>query len=369
MNILYIGSFGATSFCESSNKNNSGHISGTVISLKNTLSSLRYLYPNFQIHSLDTNLLRFYSGSFIQLFGHVCFLIRYFIKACISVYRSDSVIFNSSPHGFFYLSPLIFVCILLRRNYALRCFGGRKIFDVPLPHRLFNRLTIAFANVIFLQTQISCSSLKAKCQNANIVWLPTARSAPDVQFIKNQSSLGTNFSRRFIYMGHIREDKGITYLINAFKHYLPPSYTLHLYGPIWAELNSTQPYELHSLISGVENIQYKGVVEPDEVLGILSTYDCLVFPTVSIAEGYPGIVIEALSIGLPVIASRWPSLVEILDSSNSLLVQPNSSSSISQAIEKYSSSELLRKNLHFGSLKSFARFNLEEQTKTIINNV
>ena len=50
---------------------------------------------------------------------------------------------------------------------------------------------------------------------------------------------------------------------------------------------------------------YKGVLQPEEVLTTLRKYDVLIFPTHYEGEGCPGILVEALSVGLPIIASNW----------------------------------------------------------------
>ena len=50
---------------------------------------------------------------------------------------------------------------------------------------------------------------------------------------------------------------------------------------------------------------YKGVLQPEEVLGTLKKYDVLIFPTHYEGEGCPGILVEALSVGLPILASNW----------------------------------------------------------------
>ncbi len=51
--------------------------------------------------------------------------------------------------------------------------------------------------------------------------------------------------------------------------------------------------------------RYKGVLAPDKVIETLKQYDALIFPTHYDGEGCPGILIEALSVGLPIIASDW----------------------------------------------------------------
>ena len=50
---------------------------------------------------------------------------------------------------------------------------------------------------------------------------------------------------------------------------------------------------------------YGGVLQPNEVIPTLRKYDALIFPTHYEGEGCPGILVEALSAALPIIASDW----------------------------------------------------------------
>lgn len=50
---------------------------------------------------------------------------------------------------------------------------------------------------------------------------------------------------------------------------------------------------------------YRGVLQPNEVISTLQKYDALIFPSHYDGEGCPGILVEALSASLPIIASDW----------------------------------------------------------------
>ena len=50
---------------------------------------------------------------------------------------------------------------------------------------------------------------------------------------------------------------------------------------------------------------YRGVLQPNEVIPNLQKYDALIFPTHYEGEGCPGILVEALSAALPIVASDW----------------------------------------------------------------
>ncbi|MGM9795787.1 MAG: glycosyltransferase family 4 protein [Candidatus Aphodosoma sp.] len=58
-------------------------------------------------------------------------------------------------------------------------------------------------------------------------------------------------------------------------------------------------------LSNIEIFTYKGVLQPNEVIPTLHEYDALIFPTHYDGEGCPGILVEALSAALPIIASDW----------------------------------------------------------------
>lgn len=174
--------------------------------------------------------------------------------------------------------------------------------------------TVLRADVFFLQTKALMHYFSQF--QANIQQLPTSRDLPE---IKKES----NFKKRFIYLGHIKESKGIELLEQAVQQ-LNDSYIIHAYGPIHNEKYRTQL----SI--------YQGLLAKEEVHKVLSQYDVLVLPTWFSGEGYPGAIIEAYSLGIPVIATRWKSIPEIVeDQKTGLLIQPQSLEELLIAIEHF----------------------------------
>jgi glycosyltransferase involved in cell wall biosynthesis len=71
----------------------------------------------------------------------------------------------------------------------------------------------------------------------------------------------------------------------------------------------------------------------DDVPDILAAADLFVFP--SLYEGFPGAVIEAMALGLPVIASQLPTLQELVeDGCSGLLVPPGNPARLAEAIRR-----------------------------------
>ncbi len=64
----------------------------------------------------------------------------------------------------------------------------------------------------------------------------------------------------------------------------------------------------------------------------LSKYDEVLLPTYYPGEGYPGIIIEAYSVGIPVITTKWKSIPEIADDTCALFVEPRSAQALYEAM-------------------------------------
>jgi len=172
--------------------------------------------------------------------------------------------------------------------------------------------TVLRADIFFLQTKALMHYFSQF--QANIQQLPTSRDLPKIK-------KKPNFKKRFIYLGHIKESKGIDLLEQAAKQ-LDTSYTIHAYGPIHEEKYQTQL----SI--------YQGLLAKEDVHQTLSQYDVLVLPTWFSGEGYPGAIIEAYSLGMPVITTHWKSIPEIVeDQKTGLLISPKSIEKLLAAIQ------------------------------------
>jgi glycosyltransferase-like protein len=73
-----------------------------------------------------------------------------------------------------------------------------------------------------------------------------------------------------------------------------------------------------------------GVVSADELPMLYHCADAFVFP--SLKEGWGLVVLEAIASNLPIITSNIPPFTEFLDNSHALLVNPESSEAIAQAM-------------------------------------
>ena len=97
----------------------------------------------------------------------------------------------------------------------------------------------------------------------------------------------------------------------------------------------------------------------------LNAADFFILPT--LAEGCCNAIIEAIACGLPVISSDLPFNRDILDESNSILVDPTDITSIQEAIVRLYENIDLRKQLSYGSIQKAKSLAKEWHAVTNVN--
>lgn len=164
---------------------------------------------------------------------------------------------------------------------------------------------------------------------------------------------------RFVYLGQVRPSKGAFELVAAAEH-LPESATLDVYGPFFDGIDET-------LFRGLETrVEYKGIVDPDEVIATLRNYDALVLPSKASTEGYPGIILEAFSIGIPVIATNIGGIPEMIDERCGILVEPGDNEALVHAMHRLAEDKTTYHKLCKGALEARERFSAEYWTEWLV---
>ena len=80
-------------------------------------------------------------------------------------------------------------------------------------------------------------------------------------------------------------------------------------------------------------VNYKGIIDYDKTVEVLSNYFVMLFPTFYYGEGFPGNVVDAYNSGLPIIATDWLYNKDVIcDGRNGVLVPINSPESLASAI-------------------------------------
>ncbi len=81
-------------------------------------------------------------------------------------------------------------------------------------------------------------------------------------------------------------------------------------------------------------VNYVGFVAGPDKDALFRRCDCLCFPSLYPAEGQPVTIIEALAFGLPVIATRWRGIPDLLAGADAYLIEHQDPDAIAHAVEE-----------------------------------
>ena len=198
------------------------------------------------------------------------------------------------------------------------------------PMRQIITRLLGMAAGIFGQTRQMNQTL-AGLGLANLYYLPGYRAANDAL---PRPRAGRAGQLRLIFLSQIKEEKGTLVLLDALAR-LAQDDSIEVwcdfYGPIFTEDRA----EFLAKVAQTPRASYRGVVDPAQAVSTIAEYDALVLPTYFINEGHPGVIIEAMQAGIPVISTDHRAIGELIVSeANGLLVPPRDPAALGNAIKR-----------------------------------
>jgi len=317
-------------------KNRPNSIGGATNLVKSLLEYLKK--HNIEYYYISSNPFGF---NFSYILNYLIIL----FKAIFLVPLSKNVMINCSKNGALYLFPLIFIISkIFNKKIIFRMFGGNFINIYQDSNYIIKKIlynSLKYSDIIFFETKYIIKSLENIFpNNTNVMWFPNTR-------FKKQFEYQRKYKKRYVFISHLRYSKGIDNIIEAAS-LLSENYSIDFYGPVIEQKYNAE------FINAQKNCNYKGVLEIDNVIDKLNLYDVVLLP--SHKEGYPGIIIEAYSLGIPVIASNLEGISEIVENKKSgILIPPKNTNALYNAIKSINEDNYISysKNAEF----SFENFN------------
>ncbi|WP_180186099.1 glycosyltransferase family 4 protein [Acinetobacter sp. YH01008] len=137
--------------------------------------------------------------------------------------------------------------------------------------------------------------------------------------------------RNILFVGHVTKNKGIFELVQSFS-LLSNVDELILIGPFELEVKN-QIIELAGIKS--DKITFTGALDKVEVLNAMKRATVLVLP--SYTEGFPNVIIEAMAMQCPVVATKVGAVATMLNDGHSnpagLVVEPKNVQALTEALD------------------------------------
>jgi len=146
---------------------------------------------------------------------------------------------------------------------------------------------------------------------------------------------------KIIYTGALIKAKGVFSIIDIAKQL--PDVQFQLVGDAGAEVKAE--LSRHIQESNITNrVQIIGPISEQEIPGLLEEKNIFLFPSKN--EGFPNSVLEAMAVGLPVVASPVGAIPEMIDVPNGgYLIDPDDITGYVEALTRLCKDPLLRSQM------------------------
>lgn len=268
------------------------------------------------------------------------------LKFPFIIVKYDVISIHATKDMHFLFSPLLCLWLrLFKKKYTYHVFAGNFHKQYASKNLLIKKIvdfTILKANQLFFETKEMVSYFEEKT-NGNGIWLPNSREKKDI-------ILKRSFERKFVFISRILPCKGVEDILKA-SHDLPEDYTIDFYGPINNDYYTNSYFEK-------TKINYCGILAPEEVAKTIAKYNVMLLPTYCYGEGYPGTIIESLSVGVPIISTHFNAIPEIIEhEKNGILIPIKNSNALKTAILSFN--EQNYNAFVIAASESFKSFNSE----------
>jgi glycosyltransferase involved in cell wall biosynthesis len=144
--------------------------------------------------------------------------------------------------------------------------------------------------------------------------------------------------KQALFVGSVLRSKGVDELLSAWHRLEPAGWQLDLVG----EAPSRYLAQLTSGGLG-HSVRLVGAMPHEQVLERIADCDLFILP--SHTEGFPNVILEAMALGKPVVATDVGAIPDLLADGCGRLCQPQDVSSLLIAVEELISNDILRETL------------------------
>jgi glycosyltransferase involved in cell wall biosynthesis len=221
--------------------------------------------------------------------------------------------------------------------------------------------------VVAISTYIK--KLMQRWRKENIFYIPNGVDTKLFKPKKNKSFAGQNL----LTVGNICEQKGLVYLVKALDILSKKNINFHLIHigriPLPHEEHYWYYQKLIRLIRKCNlgsKISFTGVITFNKLINYYQNSDLFILP--SLQEGMPLVLLEAMSCGLPCVATKISGTTDIITEDCGILVKPQDHNQLANSIEELLINKQLAKEMSHKARKMILKeFSWDKVAQKILN--
>lgn len=257
---------------------------------------------------------------------------------------------------------ILFAARLARRPLVVKFFGVSFtgfVRGLPGPWRRAVIRALGNAAFVFPQTESMTEELVREFDlpRERVICLPNC--LPDGAL--EGECRERRFAGRCVFIGQVKREKGVFETIEALAGL--KDFTCDFYGPV---LDRDREAFLGA-VAGASNVHYRGIAVPEDVCTIIGGYDLLLLPSYHAGEGYPAVILEAFAAGVPVVASDWKAIPELVaDGERGIIVPVRSPGAVRGALRRLGNDSALYGMMSRNAFEYARRYSEQAVVKGIL---
>ncbi len=298
------------------------------------------VYPEIEITHIPMVLSQEVSSMGSFAVGKLTRLARVPFQAIFARFRSGARVLYYPPSGPVKLAVYrdIFVLLLTRPFFARTVFhfhagGLSEIYPtLPRPIQWLYRKALLRPDVI-VRISPSSPSEMAPLQGVREMLVPNGIQDPVGHAIDHTATPGSPI--RILFVGHLVEGKGILILLEAFAALLRGGLSVQLtcigkWGSDEVRIRAEELMREHQL---EQHVSLPGGLFGEAKWESFRQAHLFCFPSFFHSEVFPLVLLEAMAFSLPVVATRWRGIPDLVqEDENALLISTQDASACAEAL-------------------------------------
>ena len=266
-------------------------LDGQTVKTRNILHLLNSkLRPN-SVEYFDTEELHYKKSSIFTMLKLVC--------------RCHKLVYIPAHNNLKYFAFPLYILSILFHFKVIHVSVGGWLTNFLQKHSL-TKYAVSNYEVILTQAEIDKEHLTHQFGFHHVLVFPNFRVDSCSPPFAKTHDLNRASIFRIVFMARINKKKGLDWMDILASHiednYAKGNVIIDFYGPLF---EGDKAFFSEMLSRHPMTMNYKGALNPSEIVQILSDYDVLVLPTHYYTEGFPGSILDAYRSGIPVIVTEW----------------------------------------------------------------
>jgi len=196
-------------------------------------------------------------------------------------------------------------------------------------------MVMGLTHVVMAITPETTETIKRYLPHVRVEYTP---NPIDFSVLPNPKAEENNDRHSALFLGWVIPTKGVEELVQAWAELCPSEWELLLAGPGEMDYQQDLLQRYHP-----SNLRFVGELTHDDAMGLLAQSDLFVLP--SYTEGFPNVILEAMALGKPIIATTVGAIEDMLSEDCGLLIKPKDVDSLLEALSRLTQDKDLRYEL------------------------